>query len=374
MKKEQLEPCSSLNRDLLQWIKYFLCEKVEHQKVQTGYHDDKKKAESLELKYFDRKLWQLRLMNASNHDELMETTKLIKNKGIKAHGTFSVPLLKMYQYLIRVKKLKSIRDINTNVINAYIKLEFVNYKEWTQKNYYTQIKSLFTFIDKYSISEDGFMFDVGITPVGKRAKSPVKSVPAKSIKYLEPNEFVDFIASIKTYKNNHPNNTQPTLLMKIECFTGLRALELRSILMSDVSTKIIDGDKYLQIYIGGKDDVDGYVFVCYELIKKEYELELSFRKENKLKTKYLFYTRDFTPYAEKSLYDTIKRYLKHAGITKPMDSHGLRRSYATYLLSKGVPRERISVLLRHNDKDSLDFYTFASEQSFKDVRNILEFI
>jgi integrase/recombinase XerD len=374
MKKEQLDKFKKCNRDLLEWIKYFLQDKVEHQKVQDGYSDDEKKAEKQGLKYFDRKLWQLKIMNALTHDELKDITKQIKNNGIKAHGTFSIPLLNFYEYTITVKRLKSIRDINTNLINTYIELNLKAKKEWTQRNYYNQIKSLFKFIDKYSVSDDHFIFDIGITLTGKRAKSPIKSTPSKSIKYLEPNEFVDFIASIKTYKNNHPNSVQPTLLIKVLSFTGLRASELRGIKLDDISTKIIDGDKYLQIYISGKNDIDGYVFILYKLIVKEYETELSYRKEHKIKTPYLFYTRDFTPYAEKSLYDLIKRYLKHAGITKPMDSHGLRRSYASYLLSKGVPRERISTLLRHTDRDSLDFYAFASDRSYKNVKNILEII
>lgn len=374
MKKEQLEKFNKCSRDLLEWIKYFLADKVEHQKVEEGYHDDKAKAGSLKLKYFDRKLWQLKIMNTNTIKELDEIAKLIKSNGIKGHGTFSVPLLRFYEHIITIKRLKSIRDIDTNLINTYIELKLRDYKEWTKKNYYTQIKSLFKFIDKYALREDNLIFDIGVTLTSKRAKSPVKSVPEKSIKYLEPDEFVDFIASIKTYKNNHPNSAQPTLLIKVLSFTGLRASELRGIKLEDVSTKIIDGDKYLQIYIGGKNDIDGYVFVLYELIKKEYELEQAFRKEHKIKTEYLFYTRDFTPYAEKSLYDLIKRYLVHAGITKPMDSHGLRRTFASYLLSKGVPRERISTLLRHTDRDSLDFYAFASSKSYKNVKNILDAI
>lgn len=375
MKKEQLEQYKNIERDLLMWIKYFLADKVEHQKIQEGYHDDKKKAEAQNLKYFDRKLWQLKIMNALTHTELDEVARQIKNNGIKAHGTFSVPLLKFHEYVVRIKRLKSIRDIDTNLINTFIELKLSEHKEWTKKNYYTQIKSLFKFIDKYSIRDDNSIFDIGITLTGKRAKSPVKSIPEKSVKYLEPDEFVDFIASFKTYKNNHPNSIQPTLLMKVISFTGLRAFEARSIKLKDVSTKIIDGDKYLQLYIRGKNDIDGYVFIDYQLIKKEYEEDSRYRKENnKVKTEYFFYTRDFKPYAEKSLYDLIKRYLKHARVFKPMDSHGLRRSYATYLLSKGVPREKISHLLRHTDRESLDFYAFASEKSLKSVKDIMSAI
>jgi len=43
MKKEQLEPNQKLSSDLLLWIKYFLQNKVELQKVHKAYSDDEKK-------------------------------------------------------------------------------------------------------------------------------------------------------------------------------------------------------------------------------------------------------------------------------------------------------------------------------------------
>ncbi len=374
MKKQQLEPNGKLSPDLLLWIKYFLQNKVELQKVNKGYSDDKKQAELNDLKYFDRKMWQLSTMEAKSHKELRDVTLDIKNNGIQGIGTFSTPLLRFYEYASKSKKIERLRDINTNFINNYIKLNFQDYSEWTQKNYYTQIRSLFKFIDKYSISEDNFIFDIGITAVGKKAKSPVNLTPKKSEKYLEPNEFIDFISAFKTYKSNHPNRLQPIFLMKVMSFTGIRASELRGIKMSDVSFRTIDEDKYLQIYINGKDDKNRYVFISYDLVKTEYEQEKAFRKENKIKTDYLFYTRDFKQYAEKSLYDLVKRFLKHAKIKKPLSAHALRRSYATLLLAKGVPIEKISHLLGHTSSETIQFYAFASKKSFKDVKNILESI
>ena len=373
MKKQQLESNRKLSPDLLLWIKYFLQNKVEVQKVNKGYADDKKQAELNNLKYFDRKLWQLAIMEAHSHKELRRVTLDIKNNGIQGIGTFSTPLLKFYEYASKSKKIERLRDIDTNFINNYIKLNFQDYSEWTQKNYYTQIRSLFKFIDKYSISDNSFIFDIGITAVGKKAKSPINLTPKKSEKYLEPSEFIDFISTFKTYKSNHPNRLQPIFLMKVMSFTGIRAGELRGIKMSDVGFRTIDEDKYLQIYINGKDDKNRYVFISYNLIKTEYEQEIAFRKENKIKTDYLFYTRDFKQYAEKSLYDLVKRFLKHAKIKQSLSSHALRRSYATYLLSKGVPIEKISHLLGHTSSETIQFYAFASKKSFKDVKNILVF-
>ncbi len=372
MKKEQLQPNNKSSSDLLLWIKYFLQNKAEVQKVNRGYTDDKKQAEINNLKYFDRKLWQLAIMKAHSHKELRRVTLDIKNNGIQGIGTISTPLLKFYEYASKSKKIEQLRDIDTNFISNYIKLNFQDYSEWTQKNYYTQIKSLFKFIDKYSISEDSFIFDIGVTAVGKKVKSPINLTPKKSEKYLEPNEFIDFISTFKTYKSNHPNRLQPIFLMKVISFTGARTGELRSIKMRDIGFMTIDKDKYLQIYINGRNDKNRYVFIYYDLIKAEYEQEIAFRKENKIKTDYLFYTRNFKQYAEKSIYDLVKRFLKHAKIKQSLSSHALRRSYATYLLSKGVPIEKISHLLGHTSSETIQFYAFASKKSFKDVKNILE--
>ena len=374
MKKQQLEPNKKLSTDLLLWIKYFLQNKIESQKVKKGYCDDKKRANKESLKYFDRELWHLKISHAQTHSQLRDITLDIKNNGLQALGTFSVPLLKFYEYATKQKKIKYLRDIDTNFINTYITLNFKDYSEWTQKNYYAQIKSFFRFIDKYSISEDYFIFDIGVTATGKRAKAPVNLNPDKSEKYLEPEVFIKFIETFKTYKNNHPNKLQPIFLMKVISFTGIRANELRGLRMEDVGFRDIDGDRYMQLYIHGKDDKDRYVFIYYNLVKKEYEQELLFRKEHKIKTKYLFYTRKLEQYAEKSLYDLVKRFLKHAGIKQSLSSHAFRRSYATYLLARGISRDRISLLLGHTDKETLDFYAFASQKSFDEVKNILELL
>ncbi|WP_294966910.1 tyrosine-type recombinase/integrase [Sulfurimonas sp.] len=375
MIKEQLIHFDDLAKDLLLWVKHFISNKVAIQKVDNGYTDKKpKKNQAKDEIFFDRKEWQNKILDTESIEEFQAATFEVRNNGLKKLSTFSVPTIHLYNYLIKLKKLKSIRDVNTNILYNYVSIEYAKYKDHTQKSYFTHIKSLFKFIDKYSISSDDFIFDIGITPVGKRAKAPVNLSPKKSIKYLEPDDFVKFIKSISGFKSKHPNPMLPNLMLKIFCFTGLRANELRNIEFDkDVSFKKIKHKKYLKLYIHGKNDIDRFAHVSYDLIKKEYEAYLAARETE---CKYLFYNRDNKQYADNTIYDLVKRVFakaKEVGIDiTNLDTHGLRRSFATYLHSRGVAFDTISIILGHSDKESSEFYIFASKKSFTQARELLD--
>lgn len=372
MKKSNLTPVGNLTDDFLFWIKNYIAEKVLIQKVDSGYVDKKlEKDNESKLVYFDRNLWHQKLIEVQDIQTFKELTFEIRRKGLKKLSTFSVPLIHLYEYLIVQKKHHSVREIDTNIIHTYVALKFTDYSEHTQKNYYVHIRGLFKFIDNHSIADDDFQFKIGMTVVGKRAKTPVNTAPIRSDKYLDPNDFVKLIKSFKTHKVKHPNPFQPILMMKVFCFTGMRSNELRNLKREDVSFKKLDGKKYMQFYIHGKNDQDRFVYVNYELIKKEYEGSEAERGDTQCE--YLFYSREKKQYAENTIYDLVKRFYANSDVdTSNLDTHGLRRSWATYLYSKGVDFDTISKVLGHTKKESSEFYIFASKQSFKDIADVLE--
>lgn len=372
MIKHNLEPHAGLSKDLLFWLKHYIAQKVLIQKVDDGYIDKKpKKNDESKLVYFDRELWAQKLIDTQDIQTFKELTFKIRRKGLKKLATFSVPLIHLYEYLLSQKKLSSVREIDTNVIHTYIALKFNEYSEHTQKNYYVHIRGFFKFIDSYSVSEDNFQFKIGTTAVGKRAKTPINTSPIRSEKYLEPEDFVKLIKSFSTYKSKHPNPFQPVLLMKIFCFTGMRSNELRNLKREDVSFKKIDGKKYMQLYIHGKNNQDRFIYVNYKLIQKEHEGSEENLGQNPCE--YLFYTREKKQYAENTIYDLVQRFYANSNVdTSNLDTHGLRRSWATYLYSKGVPFNTISKVLGHTEKESSEFYIFASKKSFKDIAISLE--
>lgn len=367
MKKTDLEQFNNVSENILFWCKNFVSEKVNRQKVDDGYSDSKIIAKRDEIIFFSREEWQSKILNINNIEELKDITLNLRRNGLKKLSTFSVPVIHFLNYISSLKKIKEIKDIDTNTVHTYISLHLTDKSDWTKTNYLTHLKGLFKFIDKYSKSEDDFQFEIGISSTGKKTASPV-STPKKSDKYFEPNEFVDFVKKIDKYKSNHPNPFQPKLLMKFFCFTGVRSNELRNIKVSDVSVITIDNKKYLKIYINGKDDIDRFVHISYDLIKNDYEKEIESRNTD---CEYLFYSRKLEQYAIKSVYDLVQRFLDYAGVEKRMDSHGIRRSMATYLHAKGVEYLLIAKILGHTDESSTSFYVFPSKDSFKNIKDLL---
>lgn len=374
MRKQQLQPYNNIQKDLLFWIKHFLCSKIATQKLNTDYIDDVKKynkSEDKNLKLFDRDLYQKLMLEMDTIESVEDLAKRVTKNGIKSHVSIFTPIVHFYKYIKGTKSINSIKDINTNQVNTWMMLSFKDKSDWTKKTYYTMIKGLFIFIDRYSISNDNFIFNIGMTSYGTKAKSPINNTPKKSEKFLEPNEFIKMISKIKDLKSRHPNQAQLRLLLKVISFTGVRATEARFIRLEDIGYRTIGKDKYMQIFVRGKGKSDRYVFIDYRLIQKEFEEDVVFRKENKIQCDYLFYNNDFEQHKEKSMYDLIDRSFTRLGVFKPMDTHGLRRSMATYYHSKGISLDTIKLVLGHTDEEAINFYVFASKHSFKGVKDLL---
>lgn len=73
---------------------------------------------------------------------------------------------------------------------------------------------------------------------------------------------------------------------------------------------------------------------------------------------------------QNTIYDLVKRFYANSDVdTSNLDTHGLRRSWATYLYSKGgVDFDVISKVLGHTEKESSEFYIFDLNRALKTLQ------
>lgn len=353
MNKQELEKFKDKSKDLLFWIKNHLAIKVYKLKIDKGVKD------------FDRESNFALLLSSNTIEELKDNANTVA-LSISGLRNYSSPLISFYLKVIKDKKILSLKNIDTNYINTYTKINKLS------SNYYVQLKSLFQFIDK-NIADD-FRFDIGYKKDGTKAKLPVKLGKEKTYNFLEPELFAKFIGKIKDYKTNHPNPFLIKLMIKFFCFGGLRADEVQHIKNEDISFKTMDRKKYMQLYILGKGNKERFVYIQYALIKDEYENYLKIKEENNHNCEYLFYTRDYKMFSDKRIYDIIKHFNDNTLEIPNLSPHVLRRSFSVFLHYSGISLETISKILGHTQDETIEFYVFATNKKSKEVPDLFKFI
>jgi integrase/recombinase XerD len=138
--------------------------------------------------------------------------------------------------------------------------------------------------------------------------------------------------------------------------SGLRSSEARNLTLYDVNTG--QGEALVREGKGGKDRVVpvGEVAAKYiELYVKEARPKILKGYED---SGYLFLGGRGGKMGATTLNETIvKRYVREAGIKKPVTTHGMRHTCATHLLKGRANIRHIQALLGHRSLESTQIYT-----------------
>lgn len=354
MNKVKLEQYDNKTKDFLFWIKIYIASKIYKLKPNRDANDfEKEKSHNL-------------ILGSMTIDELRSNSNLIA-QSIPGLRNYSSPLINFYNYVIKDDGISGLKNIDTEYINSYTKLNSLS------PNYYVQIRSLFKFIDSNLL--DNFKFDIGLKEDGSKAVLPIKMNKEKVFNHLESKDFEKFILSIEYYKTNHPNPFLLKLMVKFFCFGGFKADEVQHIKESDICFKDLNDKTYIQVRILEKENKEKLVYILYDLIKYEYENYLITKKQKVHLSEYLFYTREFAMFSIKRIYDIVKDFHNKSGLEiKNFNYHSLRKTYSVILHSLNVPLETISILLGYSAEEKVEFYVFASKAESKEISSSFKFI
>lgn len=163
---------------------------------------------------------------------------------------------------------------------------------------------------------------------------------------------------------NATENAKHKIILALLYSSGLRVGELVKVRVQD-----LDFDRSVVFVKGGKGNKDRYTVMSEEI--KPY-----------LK----YYLKEFSPnywlienhlrkqYSTSSIRSILKKSAKLAEITKSVNPHKLRHSFATHLLERGTDIRYIQELLGHASPDTTAIYTHVSPILLQKIKSPLDTI
>lgn len=158
------------------------------------------------------------------------------------------------------------------------------------------------------------------------------------------------------------DNRKHKLILQLCYGMGLRVSEIVNLKIEDIDSTVMK----VRVHCG-KGKKDRYVNLPHSVLQ---ELRSYYRAY--LPKVFLFEGQYGGQYSVRSAQLVFKNAMKKAKINKNIGIHGLRHSYATYLLEFGTDITLIQKLLGHNDIRTTQIYTQASDTTLAKVVSPLD--
>lgn len=149
------------------------------------------------------------------------------------------------------------------------------------------------------------------------------------------------------------------VVLKLLAYTGIRRSELIAANWNDVDL----GEKVLKIQ-KGKGNKQRLIPLADDLVEL---LTAYLQTRLPLENPALVLGNWRTRISKRLIGSIVRKYVKKAGIKKPITAHKLRHTFATVLLEKNVDLVSIQQLLGHSDLSTTEIYVHTNAERLRDA-------
>lgn len=344
-----LETQQKVSMDLLVWTQRFLRYKVTTLSNRL-VKDKERLLKNLEI-----------LQQDITITTLDKTCKEIRNCGLIGINTYAQPLIKLY-YFIEKKDLKSIKEIDEELLSDFLLLETSALSVQTKKNYRIALLGLFDYISKQN--KDTYSFNITLKI------NAIKNNKSKLPTYLKEDEIKKFLEAIPTFPINKTIEARNKLIITLIIYTGIRVSEAINLSTKDI---IRDGKVFL-LNIRGKGDKSRVVMIKATHIHNWLEEWLQIRaKITNIENQLLFCNQKGKALSQAYIYKNVENILHYIGIKKEkMGAHMLRHSFATLLYQKHKDLVLVQEALGHADLNTSRIYTHFDKDNLSKAASLMD--
>ena len=283
-----------------------------------------------------------------NLEHFVQVLKIEKNHSSNTINSYLSDLKSFEKYLLK-RKISFKKTINdTEVVKKYFRyLSRSKISPRSIKRKFSSLSSYFSYLIERK----------------KIKKNPLNGIyTPKLIKKLPTILSVQEIKKIFKQSENSDNELlglRDRCIIELLYSCGLRVSELCELKVNNIQ---FDSNVIRFFGKGNKERIIPLTFYAKEWLEKYLYQSRQILSNRKLSDqKYVFLSNNGKRLTRAAIWQSIKKYVGAAGITKTVSPHTFRHSFATHLVDGGANLVEIQKLLGHSDISTTEIYVHLSK-------------